>query len=405
MTDLTLAVAFIILIFLEGFFSGSEIALVSADRMQLRDQAGQGKLGARLAIKLLDKPAWALGTCLVGTNLSAISASTLVAGLVTSRLGLPAAAAAAFVVPLTLTFGEMVPKALYQHHANVLAPLVSLLLYPLSVVLRPALWVLDRISHLLGGAAHGAKGISRRELQLLLEGGKSRDLSPEDRKLLSRVLAFNEGTVEDAMVPLIEVMALAEGATINDAARRMTESGHSRLPVYRDRIDSILGIVLHQDIIAAPDWTQPISTLVRAPMFVPETKRIDQLLVEMRRLKQRMAVAIDEYGGAVGIITIEDVLEELVGEIEDESDRPDALVRRVGEREWLASGRAEREHLETSAGLTLPEGGFETLAGYVLAVLGRVPAAGEQLTVGRFTLTIMKASDRAITEVRLRRER
>lgn len=405
MSDGLLLATFILLIFLEGFFSGSEIALVSADRLQLREQAAQGRLGAILALKLLAKPAWALGTCLVGTNLSAISASTLVAGLVTTRLGLPAAAAAAFVVPLTLTFGEMVPKALYQHHANVLAPIVSLLLYPLSVVLRPALWVLDRISHALGGGEHGSKGISRRELQLLLEGGRSRDLSPEDRKLMSRVLAFNEGTVEDAMVPLIEVMALPDGATINEAARRMTESGHSRLPVYRDRIDGIIGIVLHQDIIAAPDWSQPLATLLRAPMFVPETKRIDQLLVEMRRLKQRMAVAIDEYGGAVGIITIEDVLEELVGEIEDESDRPDALVRRVGEREWLAAGRAEREHLEHSAGLVLPDGGFETMAGYVLAVLGRVPTAGEQLTVGRFTLTILKASDRAISEVRVRLER
>jgi CBS domain containing-hemolysin-like protein len=405
MSDLTLGLLFALCVFLEGFFSGSEIALVSSDRMLMREKADAGSVGAQLALKLLAKPAWALGTCLVGTNLSAISASTLVATLVTGRLGLPAAAAAAFVVPLTLTFGEMVPKALYQHHANRLAPIVALPLYPLSVLLRPALWVLDRLSQLAGGDGHAERGLSRRELQLLLDGAKSADLSPEDRRLLSRVLSFNEGTVEDAMVPLIEVTALPSTASLTEAARRMAESGHSRMPVYRDRVDDIIGIVLHQDIIAAPNWTEPVSSLLRPAMFVPESKRIDQLLVEMRRQKQRMAVAVDEYGGAVGLITIEDVLEELVGEIEDESDRPDALVRRTGEREWLAAGRAEREHLEAAAGLTLPDGDFETLAGFLLSVLGRVPSAGEQMTVGRCTLTVMKASERAIIEVRVRRER
>lgn len=405
MSDLGLGLLFALCVFLEGFFSGSEIALVSSDRMLLRERADAGSIGAQIALKLLAKPAWALGTCLVGTNLSAISASTLVAALVTERLGLPAAVAAAFVVPITLTFGEMVPKALYQHHANRLAPVVAVPLYPLSIVLRPALWLLDKLSQLAGGDEHAEKGLSRRELQLLLDGAKSADLSPEDRRLLSRVLSFNEGTVEDAMVPLIAVTALASTATLTEAARRMTESGHSRLPVFRERVDDIVGIVLHQDIIAAPDWREPVQTLIRPAMFVPETKRIDQLLVEMRRQKQRLAVAVDEYGGAVGIITIEDVLEELVGEIEDESDRPDALVRRTGEREWVAAGRAEREHLEASAGLVLPDGDFETLAGYLLSVLGRVPSPGEQHTVGRCTLTVSKATERAILEVRLRRDR
>lgn len=405
MSDLMLGLLFALCVFLEGFFSGSEIALVSSDRMLMRERADAGSIGAQIALKLLAKPAWALGTCLVGTNLSAISASTLVASLVTERLGLPAAVAAAFVVPITLTFGEMVPKALYQHHANRLAPIVAVPLYPLSLLLRPVLWVLDRLSHLAGGDEHAERGLSRRELQLLLDGARSADLSPEDRRLLSRVLSFNEGTVEDAMVPLIEVTALPASAALTEVARRMTESGHSRLPVYRERVDDIVGIVLHQDLIAAPDWSMSAETLLRPAMFVPETKRIDQLLVEMRRQKQRLAVAIDEYGGAVGIITIEDVLEELVGEIEDESDRPDALVRRTGEREWVASGRAEREQLEAATGLNLPEGDFETVAGYLLSVLGRVPLVGEQHTVGRCTLTVTKATERAIVEVRVRRER
>ena len=169
-------------------------------------------------------------------------------------------------------------------------------------------------------------------------------------------------------------------------------------------MDRISGVVLHQDLLTTDDWDAPISTIARDPTFVPETKRADELLLEMRRQRQRMAVVVDEYGGAVGIITAEDILEEIVGEIEDESDRARPLVRRVGEREWLASGRAEREHLQQECALALPDGDFETIAGFVLSRLGRVPTVGAVVQEGPFTLIVAKASDRAVLEVKVRRE-
>ena len=164
-----------------------------------------------------------------------------------------------------------------------------------------------------------------------------------------------------------------------EAAEQMIQSGHSRLPLYKERVDDITGVVLHQDLMSETDWSRPVSEISRTPLFVPETKRVDHLLLDLRRARLRMAVVVDEYGGSVGIITVEDLLEEIVGDIEDESDREKARVRRVGEREWIAVGHAEREHVEAAIGLVLPDGDFETVAGYILTITGRIPKVGEQV--------------------------
>lgn len=400
----------------EGFFSGSEIAVVSADRHQLRAEAQRGGKGAGLVLSMLERPTWLLGTCLIGTNLATISGATISAILVARLLGLPEAWAVLFFWPITLTFGELVPKAIYQHHADRLAPLVVWPLKALSWAFAPALILFEKLATLLGaGPGQTRPAATREEIRLLLEAahigpsgaeGEGEDaLRPVDRALIRRVFQFTESVVEDAMKPLIEVVAVSTGTTLSQVARKMALSGHSRLPVYRDRIDQIVGMVLHQDVLASKDWTQAVGDSMRPCMFVPETKRVDALLVDMRRQRAHMAVAVDEYGGAVGIITIEDLLEEIVGEIQDESDRDLVVVRRSGEKEWTATGRAEADDLLQACGFVLPDGDYATLAGYILATLGRVPRPGELVTAEDFVLTVTKASDRAIQEVVLRRRR
>ncbi|NOY24397.1 MAG: HlyC/CorC family transporter [Oligoflexia bacterium] len=408
MSSTALVVMVLLCLVLEGFFSGSEIALVSANRMRLRADAEAGHRGAAVAIQMLERPTWLLGTCLIGTNVTNVTGATVTAVLVSRHLGLPEAAAVLFFWPLTLTLGEMVPKAVYQHHANAITPIVVLPLRALSVVFSPALFLFERVTRALGAdTGDGQPAVSREELRLLLDlpQGAGSDLRPKDQALIRRVFQFTESDVEAAMVPLIEIVAVPTTTTVAQVARRMAISGHSRLPVYRDRIDQIAGVVLHQDVLAATDWNATVNTVMRTCMFVPESKQVDELLVEMRRNRAHMAVAVDEYGGAVGVITIEDLLEEIVGEIEDESDRSRDLVRRIDQREWLASGRAEREHLQQACGLLLPDGDFETLAGYILQALGRVPRPGEYVSIDDFVLTVTKANDRAIVEVALRRRR
>lgn len=394
----------------EGFFSGSEIAVVSADRLNLRTEAEKGGRGAALALRLLERPTWLLGTCLIGTNLATITGATVSAVLVARHLGLPEAAAVVFFWPLTLTFGELVPKAVYQHHADRLAPVVVFPLRVLSLLFSPALLVFDGLARLLGaGQGPGQPTATREEIRLLLEdsaeGGS--ELRPADQALIQRVFQFTESVVEDAMKPLIEVVAVSSTTTVAQVARRMAISGHSRLPVYRDRIDQIVGLVLHQDVLAADDWSQPVSTVMRPCMFVPELKRVDELLVEMRRQRSHMAVAVDEYGGAVGIITIEDLLEEIVGEIEDEHDVEEGpkLVP-ADDGTLLADARATIEEFESRVGPVLNDEEREeidTLGGLVFALAGRVPGRGELVFhPSGLEFEVLEADPRRVKRVRVR---
>jgi len=350
---------------------------------------------------MLSQPTRMLGTCLVGTNICAISIATFGTQLVLKHTEVHPSFAFLLVVPFTLTLGEMVPKAVYQHHADTLVPYVVLPLQLLAWLIAPVLWIFDAITR----TANGERPVTRADIQVLLDATNDPKLSAADKAMIRRVFAFTEAVVEDAMVPLIHVVAVAGQTSIADAAACMIQSGHSRLPVYEERVDDITGVVLHQDLMNEEDWSKPVSEIARTTLFVPETKRVDHLLLDLRRARLRMAVAVDEYGGSVGIITVEDLLEEIVGEIEDESDRAKARVRRVGEREWVAVGHAEREHIEATAGLVLPEGDFETIAGFILTHTGRIPRVGEQLDAQGFLLTVNKANERAILEVHVRKLR
>ena len=390
---------------ISGFFSGSEIALVSADRLKLKADADRGRRGAQIALDMLQHPTRMLGTCLVGTNLAAISIATLGTQLVLDNTSIHPSLAFLLVVPFTLTLGEMVPKAVYQYHADTLVPYLVRPLQLLSFILAPILWLFDAIARLAGGAENAERPVTRADIQLLLKATNDPNLTAADKAMIRRVFAFTEAVVEEAMVPLIHVVAVPETLTCADAVEQMIQSGHSRLPIYRERVDDITGVVFHQDLMSEEDWSRPISEIARTPLFVPETKRVDHLLLDLRRARLRMAVAVDEYGGSVGIITVEDLLEEIVGDIEDESDSEAARVRRVGEREWIAVGHAEREHLEAQIGLELPDGDFETIAGYILTQTGRIPKVGEQVESKDHLLTVNKANDRAILEVLIRQRR
>jgi CBS domain containing-hemolysin-like protein len=403
MSTVAMLVLISALIVASGFFSGSEIALVSADRMKLRADADRGRRGSIIALNMLREPTRMLGTCLVGTNLAAISLATLGTQIVLQHTSVHPSLAFLLVVPFTLTLGEMVPKAVYQHHADSLVPYIVFPLRLLSLILTPALWVFDNVARLVGGAGEGERPVTRADIQVLLDATNDPNLTAADKAMIRRVFAFTEAVVEDAMVPLIHVVAVPENLTVAEAADRMIKSGHSRLPLYKERIDDITGVVLHQDLMNEENWERPVSEIARPPLFVPESKRVDHLLLDLRRARLRMAVAVDEYGGSVGIITVEDLLEEIVGDIEDEMDRETPRVRRVGEREWIAVGHAEREHLEEKVQLQLPDGDFETVAGFILTRTGRIPKVGEQVESQGHLLTVNKANDRAIQEVHIRK--
>ncbi len=401
--------AIAVCLLLEGFFSGSEMAMVAASKLELRNRAEAGHPGAALVLELMERPERVLGTCLIGTNLCVVTSATLATALAASRgFSEPALLSALLLTPLVLILAEMVPKTIYEHHADLLAPIVARPLAWAAVAFAPGLWVVEAMNGVMLRLAREEQGspeagVSREELRMLMDSEQQGSIDDDEREMIRKVLEFSDISVREAMVPLIEVRAVAEDSTVREVAQRMVVTGFSRLPVFNGRIDNITGVVVHRDLLFADDLDAPVSSVQRKAPYVPETKSLQELFAELRGSRQRFAVVVDEYGGATGIITAEDILEEIVGEIEDEFDRSSVNIQRVDDKRWICDGRVELEHLEEIVGVTLPEGDYETVAGFLLARLGHIPVVGERVVFNGWRLTVFKATDRAIQEVTLAR--
>ncbi len=401
--ELLLGIPLVLLCVLaQGFFSGSEMALVNASSGHLEALAATGNRGATLALKLREHDENLLGTCLVGTNLSVVTGSTLTLWLLVAAGSPSELLATALFLPLALVLGEALPKTIYQHHADTLAPVVA---WPLSVaqaVFRPALWLAGRWKRTLQWlAATPDERIVRREdiVGLLDEGGHAID--PEERQLVRNIIAMTETVVEDCMTPLVDIDAVPEDATVTEAIEAVLQGGHSRLPVFRDRIDNIIGIVDHRDLLQGVEAGQALGDITRTVSFVPERKRVDELLRELRQKEEQFVVVVDEYGGSVGIVTIEDLLEEIVGEIRDERDDDEPTLRRISDNEWRVPARVEIDEFNEAVGRRMPDGHFDTVAGLLLARLGHIPEAGETIDIAGLRFVVERASDRAIEQVRV----
>jgi putative hemolysin len=389
---------------LQGFFSGSEMAIVSANRALLQARAAEGHSGSILALKMLEQEERVFGTCLLGTNVSLITGTGIVARILANYGYHEEWLVALCYVPLGLFFGEAVPKTLFRHWADALAPVLCYPIRGLQWALAPLLWVLSQWSRLLGRLLRGGQGddaIRREDIVQLLDDRAGHRIDAEDRAFIKRLLAMNETSVEEAMTPLVEVTAIDEAYTVAQAIAVVLREGHSRMPVFRERVDNVQGVVYHKDLLFATDDHATIASVMRPVRFVPETKAVDELLREMRELADPFAVVVDEYGGSVGIVTAEDLLELVVGEIRDEGDLQAPTIRKVGEKEWKAPARAELEAVEKAIGRTLPPGDYETLAGLILSLTGRIPKTGETVVAGPVRFVVEAASDRAVEVVRI----
>lgn len=387
-------------VLLQGFFSGSEMALVSANRARLQVSADEGNRSAALALSMLEREDQLLGTCLIGTNLSLITGATVVSGLVLAR-GAPEWWATLLFAPFALLLGEAVPKTVYQHHANRLAPLLAWPLRGAQLLFTPLLWIVSGWAGVLRQLVGGERTWSREELVMLLDADQGTEIDPQERQIIRRVLEMNETTAEEAMTPLVQVNAVAEDVTVAEAAAVFLKHGHSRLLVYRDRVDNIVGMVSHRHLLFDAEPDDQLAPHVKPVGFVPETKRADSLLEELRTAGDPLSVVVDEYGGVVGLVTVEDLLEELVGEIRDERDNEEPGVRRLSDREWRIPAQTEIDELSETLGVLLPEGEYETIAGLILSHTGRIPKPGEVVKVGQLLFLVEQGNERALQLVRL----
>jgi CBS domain containing-hemolysin-like protein len=399
----------LILVFLlmEGFFSGSEIGVVSADQMKLRHEAAKGSRGAKLALEMLKKPEWLLSTTLVGTNIAVVSNTTIVTALMIELFGEQHSwFAIILVAPLIWIFGEIVPKSIFQQRANSITPRAIFLLRLASYVSILIVFTLTTRLLTWGFGQKIQNPFTLREeiLTMLQMPVAEGDIQPEEKDMIQRIFSFSETTAYEVMIPLIDVAAIEQGTTCGEAIALAHAEAHIRLPVYAERVDKVVGVLNALELLGA-DAHQPIKPFIREVRYVPPSKNISELLLDLRKDGDTVAVVVDEFGGAAGLVTMEDIMEEVVEEMEDEYDsgeKPVQWVRKISKKDYMVSARIELDSFEDTLGIQLPKGKYATLAGFLLEKSGEIPPPGTIIKRRGITFTIERSTPQAIQEVRVR---
>ena len=399
-----------VLLLLSAFFSGSETALVSLNRYQLRHKARQGHRGARLAETLLQRPDRLIGLILLGNNLVNFSAASLVAIIALEMGGEPAVALGTLALTLVvLIFSEAAPKTLAAMHPERLAFPAAMIYYPLLKIMYPIVWLTNVASngvlYLLGvrGSDSELQPLTREELRTVVHEAGGRISSRYQQMLLS-ILDLEKVSVDDVMVPHNEIIGIDLDDEIEEVEAIISKSEHTRLPVYEDNIDNIVGI-LHLRRLAnlAPlsfDKTS-LRELLDEPYFVPEGTPLSKQLVQFQRRRERVALVVDEYGDIQGIVTLEDILEEIVGEFTtDPADQIEDVVRE-GPDSFLVSGTANIRELNRAQGWELPTDGPKTLNGLILELLETIPEPSTCLKISGYPLEIVASDDNRVRTVRI----
>ncbi len=405
---LTVLLVFLSLLVLEGFFSAAEISLISANHRRLTRRAEEGHRGARIALRLLKRPERMVATCLVGSNLAEISNTILVTALLIQWFGSWGELGAMLLLPpLILLLAEITPKSIGRQYPSRLAQALAPILWVTTWVIYPVTFIFASLSRLvlwLTGASKTSEipFITREDLSLVVKkSGPEVDLEAGERRIINRILYFSLRTVKEAMVPLVRVAAIPDTATVAQALEEFRATRFSRLPVYHRRIDNLVGVLHDFDLLGEGASGRSIAPFVRPVQYVPEIKKVDRLLPEMQRQGIHLAVVVDEYGGAVGIVTLEDLLEEIVGEIDDEFDQAVSPFKKLGENHYIINARLEVEALNEALHLDLPPGDYETLAGFIISQMGDLPRAGEQVHWRHLRFVVRLVEARSVKEVEL----
>ena len=406
---------------LSAFFSGSEIAYVAANRLRVEVVARRSGIVGSIVSRFINDPSTLLTTTLVGNNLALVAYSTLFAFFLDPLLhsfysvsaGLTEVSLALVVLltqtviasAIVLIVGEIIPKLVLREIADRVVFVLGIplrityyVLLPLIVVAR---WSAMLIVKWLNADADKYSTFMRRDFEIMIEESKlsgELDLDVKESALLSNMFAMGSIRVKESMVNRTDIVAVEESTSIDDLLQVFVASGHSKLPVYRDNIDNIVGVAFAYDLFDDPGT---LIDMMRTATFVPETKLSKDLLQEFLETKTSVAIVIDEYGGTAGIVTSEDLLEELFGDIQDEFDTDDHVLRVIDERTVIASGRIEIDELDKETGLQLPEGDYETVAGYLLERLGTIPAARDEIELDGFRFVILQAMANRVDLVRI----
>ena len=405
---MTLWVALVILVGFSAFFSASETAFSSLNQIRLKSRAEDGDSSAARVLAMAEQYDKLLSTILIGNNIVNIAAASIGTIIFTKMLGAERGATVSTMVLtiVVLIFGEVTPKSLAKEMPETIATAVAPVLSLLMLVLTPLTWLFSQWKRLLNHFVHSSESdtITEGELMTMVsEAENDGELTDRESELIRSAIEFDDVEVEEILTPRVDVVAVADDISLEELAQTFAESGYSRLPVYHGTIDNIIGVVHEKDFyIARLKKATKIDDLVAPTLYTTGSTQISQLLRTLREQHHHMAVVVDEYGGTEGIITLEDILEELVGEIWDEHDEVTEDFRKQSDGSWLVSGSASVDDLYEE--LDLPEEediDSNTVNGLVQEKTCHLPKVGDRFTLGEYDGVVTRTAKRRVTEVRL----
>lgn len=406
--SMTLWVTLVILVAFSAFFSASETAFSSLNQIRLKSRADDGDRTAARVLAMSEQYDKLLSTILIGNNIVNIAAASIGTIIFTKMLGEERGATVSTMVLtiVVLIFGEVTPKSLAKEMPETIATAVAPVLSLLMLVLTPLTWLFSQWKRLLSHFVHSSESdtITEGELMTMVSEAESDgELTDRESELIRSAIEFDDVEVEEILTPRVDVVAVADDISLEELAQTFAESGYSRLPVYHGTIDNIIGVVHEKDFyIARLKKATKIDDLVAPTLYTTGSTQISQLLRTLREQHHHMAVVVDEYGGTEGIITLEDILEELVGEIWDEHDEVTEDFRKQSDGSWLVSGSASVDDLFET--LDLPEDediDSNTVNGLVQEKTCHLPKVGDHFSLGEYDGVVTRTARRRVTEVRL----
>ncbi len=415
--EITYIILFIILIFLSAYFSASEIAFMSLQRFRLEGMIQQNVKGAKLVEWLRSRPERLLSTILLGNNLVNTAAAALATAVAVRLLGEESGILVATIIVtiIILVFGDAIPKTSAAHHSEKVSFAVARSIRFLSWVLTPFViilsWITSGFGKLLGARPVGGSLVSEEEIRTMIIAGQREGVVEKgEAEMLHKVFEFGDHPAREIMVPRTEVIWIEKGTTIEEFFKIYTEHPFTRYPVFEDRRDNVLGVISSKDLLmglakGTCDMGSTIDDIIRPAYFAPEVKRISELLTEMRDKNFHMCIIVDEYGGTAGVVTLTQLVEEIIGEVKDELSVMEKEYEIINEYTFQIDGGMRVEDANDEMNLNIPEDDYETVAGFVLKLLGHIPKTGEQLRYKELKLVVTRMDGLKIEEILVTKER
>jgi len=391
---------------LSAFFAGSETGVVSLNRIRLRHMIRSGDRRAEKLSKLLVQQEGVLAAALIGTNLFNIVAAAVATALLGRHFGSTSAILSTLIMtPILVVFAEVIPKTYFRLRADTAmlkacAPL-SAATFTLTPFVRLTSFFVGTL-FAVTGATKRSPFVTREELKSIVrESAERGTLRVREHDMLQGVLDFSKTVVRDVMIPLREVASIEEKAGVSELEDLVRSRGHTRIPVYRERVDEVVGFINVFDVLYDEERKDGVSRFIRPIPVVPEIKRLDRLLIEMLRARVPIALVVDELGTCAGIVTVEDIISEIMGELVDEHDAVTEHIRALRDNEYIIDARTSIDDFNGHFKLDLPKEGYETVGGFILKTLGRLPQKGEKVTHGKAILEVTDVHRYGIRKIKM----